>query len=71
YGSKHFNERPWQVSAAVLSADGLTLSLQIPELEPTWGMEVNFDLRAADGGPVQGRIHNTIHVTGETSGSDR
>jgi len=71
YGSKHFNERPWQVSAAVLSADGLTLSLQIPELEPTWGMEVSFDLRAADGGPVQGRIHNTIHVTGETSGSDR
>jgi len=71
YGSKHFNERPWQVSAATLSADGLTLSLQIPALQPTWGMEVSFDLRATDGGPVQGRIHNTIHVTGESSGSVR
>ncbi len=71
YGSKHFNERPWPVTAATLSADGLTLSLTIPDLQPTWGMEVSFDLRAVDGGPVRGRIHNTIHVTGETAGGDR
>ena len=71
YGSKHFNERPWPVTAAALSADGLTLSLTIPDLQPTWGMEVSFDLRAVDGGAVRGRIPHTIHVTGEPAGGDR
>jgi len=71
YGSKHFNERPWSVSNASLSADGLTLSLKIPDLQPTWGMEVSFDLRAMDGGPVQGRIHNTIHTTDDSAVGQR
>ena len=71
YGSKHFNERPWAVSNATLSADGLTLSLKIPELQPTWGMEVSFDLRARDGGPVQGRIHNTIHMANDAAVDQR
>jgi len=63
--------RSWAVSNATLSADGLTLSLKIPELQPTWGMEVSFDLRARDGGPVQGRIHNTIHMANDAAVDQR
>lgn len=61
YGSKHVNERPLTVSAAVLSADGKTVRLTIPDLAPTWGMEIRFRLAGHDGRPVTGTIHNTIH----------
>ncbi len=61
YGSKHFNERPLQVSASTLSEDGRRVTLQIPELQPTWGMEIKYVLRSMSGEPLEGRIHNTIH----------
>ncbi|MFO0850585.1 MAG: hypothetical protein U0871_18800 [Gemmataceae bacterium] len=61
YGSKHVNERPLTVSAAALSADGKTVRLTIPDLAPTWGMEIRFRLTGHDGRPVTGTIHNTIH----------
>jgi hypothetical protein len=61
YGSKHFNERPLPVSASTLSEDGRRVTLQIPELQPTWGMEIKYVLRSMSGEPVEGRIHNTIH----------
>jgi len=61
YGSQHFNERPLQVSAANVSDDGLRVTLQIPELQATWGMEIRYSLKSSSGEPVDGRIHNTIH----------
>ncbi|QDU75352.1 Cytochrome c [Bremerella volcania] len=61
YGSKHYNERPWKVSAAKLSDDGKTVTLTLPEIEPTWGMEIRCFLKSAEGKPVEVRIHNTIH----------
>ncbi|MBS0265076.1 MAG: c-type cytochrome [Planctomycetes bacterium] len=61
YGSDHYNEHPLPVTAATLSEDGLTLSLKIPELQPTWCMEIKYSLRSATGTPVNGVIHNTIH----------
>jgi hypothetical protein len=36
--------------------------LKIPDLKPTWCMEINYALRSDNGKPVQGVIHNTIHV---------
>jgi putative heme-binding domain-containing protein len=61
YGSDHFNERPLPVAGASLADDGRTLTLKLPGLAPTRGMEIRYDLRAADGRPVAGTIHNTIH----------
>jgi hypothetical protein len=60
YGSKHFNEREWKVSKAVLSADGKSITLTIPDLAPTWGMFVKMKLRGAGGEDVVREIHNSI-----------
>jgi hypothetical protein len=61
YGSKHFDERTLPVRSATLSDDGRTVFLEIPEIRPTWCMEVSFALRGAGGEEVAGRIDNTIH----------
>jgi len=61
YGSAHYNERPIQVTAAHLLADGKKLFLEIPSLAPTQCMEIKYFLRSPAGDPVEGVIHNTIH----------
>ena len=64
YGSKHYNERPWKVTRARLSEDGKTISLTIPDIAPTWGMEIRCFLKDPDGKRVERRIHNSIHRLG-------
>ncbi|WDI42209.1 DUF6797 domain-containing protein [Bremerella sp. P1] len=66
YGSKHYNERAWKASAAKLSADRKTVTLTLPDIEPTWGMEIRCFLKSEEGAPVNVRIHNTIHRLGES-----
>lgn len=61
YGSKHYDEKPLEVRTAKLSADFKTLTLDVSDLRPTWCMEIRYSLHAANGTPIQGTIHNTIH----------
>jgi putative heme-binding domain-containing protein len=61
YGSDHYDEKPVGVSAARVSADGTTVVLTMPDLRPTWCMEIRYTLKGADGTAVEGAIHNTIH----------
>jgi len=61
YGSDHYDERPVRIASVVLSGDGRTVFLEIPELQPTWCMEISYAIRAESGEPVVGVIHNTIH----------
>ncbi|GAC1473719.1 MAG: c-type cytochrome [Isosphaeraceae bacterium] len=65
YGSPHLNEAPSVVKSTRLSADGRTLLLEIDGLRPTWCMEIVYNLKADDGSPVRGKIHNTIHALGD------
>ena len=65
YGSKHYDEKAATVTAAKLSADGKTVTLEIADLKPTWGMEIKYAVQASDGSAVQGVLHNTIHRLGE------
>jgi putative heme-binding domain-containing protein len=65
YGSKHYDEKPAKVTAATVSADGKTVTLDIADMKPTWSMEIKYDLKAPDGAPVQGVLHNTVHRLGE------
>jgi len=60
YGSKHFNERATDVSAAELSDDGLAAELTIPDLAPTWGMSIQMKLRSSKGEKVGRELHNSI-----------
>ena len=54
-----------RIASVVLSGDGRTVLLKIPELRPTWCMEVSYAIRAESGEPVVGVIHNTIHHLGD------
>jgi hypothetical protein len=60
YGSKHFNERTLSVSSATLSADGLTVELEVPELAPTWGMSIQMKLLGSAGEKVERELHHSI-----------
>ena len=61
YGSDHINERPAPIAAATLSADGRTVLLAMPEIAPTWCMEITYAVKGSDGTEVKGTIDNTIH----------
>lgn len=55
YGSKHIDER--ELPVANIATDGSILRLSIPDLHPTWGMEVVVTFATGE----QRVIHNTIH----------
>jgi cytochrome c5 len=61
YGSEHLNERTLNVTAAHLASDSRTLTLIIPDLVATAGMELNCTLRGADGKGFTRSIHATLH----------
>ncbi|MEP3477962.1 MAG: DUF6797 domain-containing protein [Fuerstiella sp.] len=61
YGSRHFNERQLSVTQAKCSSDGTSIELTLPDLEPTWGMEIRCRWKSKDGRSIERTIHNTIH----------
>ncbi len=65
YGSKHYDERSWDVTDAKVSSDGKTVTLSVPQIAPTWCMEIRYEFTGVDGRPAKGVIHNTIHILGE------
>ena len=65
YGSKHYDEHELTIDSASVSADGKTVELVVPAVAPTWGMEIRYALRGANGESASGVIHNTIHKLGE------
>jgi putative heme-binding domain-containing protein len=65
YGSPHVNERPLPVTRASLGADGRTVTLEMPDLKPTWGMEIRCTVKGRSGEVRPVVIHNTIHRLGE------
>ena len=52
YGSKHYDEHELTIRGVKLSGDKKTITLDIPELAPTWCYELKI------GGHV---LHGTIH----------
>lgn len=65
YGSPHVGEKSLDVASSRLEDDGRTVVLAIPAIAPTMSMEIRYTLKAADGAPVVGAIHNTIHALGD------
>lgn len=62
YGSKHIDEHSLSVTQANLMPDGKTVSIELKNLAPTWGMEIKYKLKGLDGRAIVGTIHNTIHA---------
>ena len=63
YGSKHFNEH--QLTVSGVSMAGRKVTLEVPDIQPTWCMEIRYDVKTSTGEPLTGVIHNTIHRLGE------
>ena len=61
YGSPHVNEKRQIISAVNLLEDRCTVQLQLPELDPTRGMEIICHLKDREGNPFKRVIHNTIY----------
>lgn len=61
YGSEHLDEQGRPVVAAALSSDGRTVTLTVPSFAPAWCYSLEWSLKAADGTPVNGRLHGTLH----------
>ncbi|MBI2477492.1 MAG: c-type cytochrome [Planctomycetia bacterium] len=65
YGSKHYDEHEISMTEARPSADGNGVFLAIPDLAPTWCMEIKYSLKGKQGESIQGVIHNTVHRLGD------
>ncbi len=76
YGSPDFkrNGEPGRdrltVTAAQLGRDGRSVFLEMPGLTPVMQMNIQMNLKAADGTPFPTYVHNTIHRLGHRSGAD-
>ena len=68
YGSKEYSvaepQKPGhddvEIASATLSAEGRTVTLKIPSLQPVMQMKIQVNLKTADGQPLKHTIHNTI-----------
>jgi hypothetical protein len=60
YGSDHYNEHSLTVDRAQISDDGRTVTLQVRDLQPTWGMEILCRLVGKDDTRHERVIHNSI-----------
>lgn len=65
YGSKHLNEQTLTVIKATLGKDKKSILLDIPQIKPTWGMEIQYRVKDDIGKDVVGLVQNTIHQLGE------
>ena len=61
YGSKHYNPKRLKVANSILLSDNQTVELTIPDLAPTWGMEINYAVKTKAGKELKGKIHNSIY----------
>ncbi|YCM46347.1 DUF6797 domain-containing protein [Verrucomicrobiaceae bacterium 227] len=64
YGSKHYDEHALDVAGVELLDDGKSVLIRLPDLAPTWCMEIDYLLKGVAGNEVQGVINNTIHAVG-------
>ena len=42
-------------------ADGRTIEVSVPDLKPTWCMEIKYSLKTATGKSINNTIRATIH----------
>jgi hypothetical protein len=65
YGSEHYNTKILKVEKVEVSKDGKSVQLFIPEIKPTWVMQITYEIKESGGKQVTGIIQNTIHKLGD------
>jgi hypothetical protein len=72
YGSKEYSvsrpnvegHDPVDVESVRLSDDAREVFLKMPALSPVMQLRIRYSLRGADGAPVKGDLHATLHALG-------
>jgi hypothetical protein len=67
YGSPHVDEHAVTVAAAHLGPDRRTVTLHLPDIAPTRGMEITWSFPNPAGAPTTGSLHLTLHALGTTA----
>ncbi len=57
------DERPLKVTSAELLGDGKSVAIAIPDIAPTWCVDIRYELKGADRTSFTGIKNNTIHET--------
>ncbi len=65
YGSEHYDEHSLKIAESKLASDGQTVTISLPEIKPTWCMEIRYKLKSVDGKTIDGTVHNTVHNLGD------
>lgn len=69
YGSERYNIRTLEVERVVISNDGKSVKLIMPDIEPVDVMTISYKLTDTENNPIEGTLQNTIHnlKTGTTA----
>ena len=65
YGSDRHNVQQLKVDEVQLAEDGKTLLLSLPDIQPTWVMEIKYELKTPKGDVFSGVVTNTIYELAE------
>ena len=60
YGSKRYNEKSLNIREVHLGEDGKTIMIHLPEIRPSWIMEIIYELKSESGKVVSGAIQNSV-----------
>ena len=62
FGSSRYNTKTLPIDGAALSGDGKLIRLAVPDLAPTWVIEVSYDLASERGTTFSGLVQGTLHA---------
>ena len=62
YGSDRYNTQELGIEQITVGNDGKTVMLHLPDIAPTWIMEIRYDLVTASRESFEGIIQNTIYA---------
>ena len=66
YGSRRYNTQELTIDRVTLADDGKTLLIHLPDIQPTWVMEIKYTLTGEDGTAFEGVVQNTIYALEES-----
>ena len=61
YGSDRYNIQELDIDNISLSDDQKTVLIRMPDIKPTWIMEISYALESNEGTSIEGVIQNTIY----------
>jgi len=61
YGSDRYNVKELSINKVTILDDNKSVLIQLPDIKPTWIMEIKYKLKDSDGKAFEGAVQNTIY----------